>query len=72
MKLADWFKQPNADGSKRRKGVFAAAIGKVPSTVTAYLGGSAWPDRETMAKIAQVTAGEVTANDFVETAEAAK
>ena len=72
MQLADWFKGRNRDGSKRRKGDFALAIGKSPATVTAYLKGEAWPDRETMAAIARETGGEVTANDFVAMAEPAE
>lgn len=70
MKLAEWFSARNSDGSKRRKGDFARKIGKAPSTITAYLDGRAWPDRETMAAIARETGGQVTANDFVEPAEA--
>lgn len=65
MTLSEWFEIPNPDGSKRRKGAFADAIGKSKPTVTAYLKGDAWPDRTTMAKIAEVTSGQVTANDFV-------
>lgn len=65
MQLVDWFKLPNPDGTKRRKGDFASKIGKSPATVSAYLKGSAWPDRDTMAAIARETDGDVTANDFV-------
>ena len=65
MKLADWFNLPNPDGSKRRKGPFAKAIGKSASTVTAYCDGRAWPGREAMADIARETDNQVTANDFV-------
>ncbi len=65
MKLADWFKIPNADGTKRRKGPFAKAIGKSDGTLTAYLDGRAWPSRDAMEAIARETGGEVTANDFV-------
>jgi DNA-binding transcriptional regulator YdaS (Cro superfamily) len=69
MKLADWFKLPNDDGSERRKVAFAKAIGKTPGTVTAYLDGRAWPGREAMEAIVRATGGQVTANDFLEAAE---
>jgi DNA-binding transcriptional regulator YdaS (Cro superfamily) len=71
MKLADWFKERNADGSRRSKGKFAERIGKSPSTVTGYLDGSVWPTREAMQAIERETGGQVTANDFlhVEAAE---
>ena len=66
MKLADWFKTKNADGSKRSKGDFAARIGKSPGTLSAYLDGRAWPSRDAMEAIARETGGAVTANDFVQ------
>lgn len=64
MKLADWFAARNADGSKRSKKDFAQAIGRAPSSVTAYLNG-VWPSKEVMEAIDRVTNGEVTANDFL-------
>lgn len=66
MKLADWFRQPNADGSKRRKGAFAAAIGVTPSMITEYCEGRMWPGREKMEAIVRETGGQVTANDFLQ------
>lgn len=67
MKLADWFKQPNPDGSKRRKGVFAAEIGVTASMITEYCEGRMWPGREKMEAIVKATGGQVTANDFLQT-----
>ncbi len=66
MKLADWFKQRNADGSKRLRYVFAERIGRTPSMVTDYCEGRTWPDRETMEAIVRATDGAVTANDFLQ------
>lgn len=68
MRLADWFKERNADGSKRRKGDFAKKIGKSPSTVTAYCDGRAEPSASTAAAIERLTAGAVRAADFEEVA----
>lgn len=66
MKLSDWFKIRNPDGSKRSKEAFARAIDKAPGTVTAYLNGKAWPSRDAMQAIERETGGDVTANDFVQ------
>lgn len=65
MRLADWFKLRNPDGSKRLRYVFAQRIGRTPSMVTDYCEGRTWPDRETMERIMRETAGDVTANDFL-------
>ena len=65
MKLSDWFAIPNADGSRRRKDEFAAAIGVTPQIISAYCNDRMWPGRERMEAIARETAGEVTANDFM-------
>jgi DNA-binding transcriptional regulator YdaS (Cro superfamily) len=65
MKLSDWFAIPNADGSRRRKDDFAAAIGVTPQIISAYCNDRIWPGRERMEAIARETGGEVTANDFV-------
>jgi len=43
---------------------FAAQIGVTPEAVRKYLGGDRIPTREVMERIAEVTNGEVTANDF--------
>lgn len=66
MKLADWFKIRNTDGSRRLKYDFADKIGRTPSMVTDYCAGKTWPDRETMEAIVRETAGAVTANDFLQ------
>jgi DNA-binding transcriptional regulator YdaS (Cro superfamily) len=65
MKLADWLKIPNSDGSRKRRRVFAASIGVTPTMITAYCEGDMWPGRERMEAIVRETAGEVTANDFL-------
>jgi DNA-binding transcriptional regulator YdaS (Cro superfamily) len=66
MKLSDWFAIPNADGTRRRKDEFAAAIGVTPQIISAYCNDRMWPGRERMEAIVRETAGEVTANDFLE------
>ena len=66
MKLAAWFKQRNADGSRRLKGEFARRIGKTPSMVSEYCADTAWPGKETMEAIFRETNGAVTPNDFVQ------
>jgi DNA-binding transcriptional regulator YdaS (Cro superfamily) len=71
MKLGDWFKLKNADGSRRLKGDFARRIGKSPSMVTSYIKGDDWPSRDTMEAIARETGGDVMPNDFMQ-AEAAE
>jgi DNA-binding transcriptional regulator YdaS (Cro superfamily) len=70
MKLAQWFETPNPDGSRKSKGDFAANIGVTPQMISAYCADRMWPGRERMEAIARETKGEVTANDFVERAEA--
>ena len=65
MKLSYWFSIPNADGSRRRKDEFAAAIGVTPQIISAYCAGRMWPGRERMEAITRETSGEVTANDFL-------
>lgn len=70
MKLAQWLEIPNSNGSKKSKGEFAKNIGVTPQMISAYCADRMWPGRERMEAIARETKGEVTANDFVERAEA--
>lgn len=65
MTLNEWLSIPNADGSKKRKNAFAAAIGVTPTMVTEYAEGRMWPRREIIVAIERETAGEVTANDLL-------
>lgn len=65
MKLADWFKTPNPDGTRKRKGDFALRIGVTPQIISAYCNGSMWPGRERMVAIVRETQGAVTADDFL-------
>lgn len=69
MKLTDWLKLPNSDGSRKSRGKFAADIGVTPQMISAYCKGSMWPGRDRMEAIARETGGEVTANDFLQTDE---
>jgi DNA-binding transcriptional regulator YdaS (Cro superfamily) len=71
MTLNEWLAIPNADGSKRRKNAFAAAIGVTPTMVTEYAEGRMWPGRDIVKNIERETGGQVTANDLlnVEAAE---
>lgn len=69
MKLADWLRIPNPDGSKKRKYRFAERIGVTPTMITEYAEGRIWPGRDKMEAICRETDGQVTANDFLEAAE---
>lgn len=66
MKLKDWLKIPNPDGSRKRRREFAEKIGVTPTMITAYCDDQMWPGREKMKAIARETGGAVTANDFVD------
>lgn len=66
MILADWLKKNDI-----RRRDFAARIGVTPSAITDYCERGVWPKKETMQAIVRETAGEVTANDFLEPAEVA-
>lgn len=66
MTLNEWLKLPNQDGTRRRKGVLARAIGVTQTMVTEYAEGRCWPRREIMEAIMRETGGEVTANDFLQ------
>jgi 3,4-dihydroxy 2-butanone 4-phosphate synthase/GTP cyclohydrolase II len=48
-----------------RRSDFATRIGKSQSYVTMICRGEIWPSREAVSRIAEVTGGAVTANDFV-------
>lgn len=73
MKLADWLKIPNPDGSRKRRREFAERIGVTPTMITAYCkeDGAMWPSKEKMAAIVRETGGQVTPNDFLEISEGA-
>ena len=65
MKLSEWLETPNADGSKKRRDVFARAIGVTPQMISAYCKGAIWPSKERMRAISEMTNGDVTPNDFM-------
>lgn len=65
MTLAKWLAIRNLDGTRKRKRVFAQAIGVTPTMVTEYAEGRMWPRREIMEAIVRETAGKVTPNDFL-------
>ncbi len=61
MKLSDWL-----DRSGITRMAFAKQLGVSPGTVTALCNGeAAWTSRETAARIAELTKGAVTPNDFI-------
>jgi len=66
MKLSAWFDIPNPDGSRKNKADFALRIGVTPQMISAYCADRMWPGRDRMEAIARETAGEVTANDFID------
>lgn len=69
MKLADWLKIPNPDGSRKRRRDFALKIGVTPTMVTEYCKDEImWPRKEVMEAIARETGGAVTPNDFIDPA----
>lgn len=65
MKLSEYLE---AKGIKR--GEFAQSIGVTGGWITSLCDGSGWPSREVAERIAAVTEGEVTANDFLRVVEA--
>lgn len=71
MKLADWLKIPNDDGSRKRRRDFAARIGVTPTMITEYCEDRMWPRKEVMEAIFRETAGAVTPTDFINTTQAA-
>ena len=62
MRLAHWIKQNGITASE-----FAGRVGVDKATVSRWLGESeaTMPRRETLARIAEVTGGQVTANDVM-------
>jgi DNA-binding transcriptional regulator YdaS (Cro superfamily) len=66
MLLKDWL-----DREKMKRTHFAERIGVSSSYVTQICDGTLWPGREIVGRIAEVTGGEVTANDFMARPETA-
>jgi 3,4-dihydroxy 2-butanone 4-phosphate synthase / GTP cyclohydrolase II len=64
MKLSEYIE---AKGIKR--GEFAQSIGVTGGWITSLCDGTGWPSREVAEKIASVTDGAVTANDFLRVVE---
>lgn len=60
MTLSDWLRQ-----SRLSHDEFADRIGCDRSSVTRYVHGNRMPRPEVLRRIAEVTGGAVTANDFV-------
>lgn len=60
MRLAAWLTD---SGTARNE--FARKIGVTPGYVTQLCDGVVWPSRKVVEEIQRVTAGKVTANDFV-------
>jgi 3,4-dihydroxy 2-butanone 4-phosphate synthase/GTP cyclohydrolase II len=74
MKLADWLKLPNPDGTPKRRSKFAHDIGVTPTMITAYCDEQKpmWPGRDKMEAIVRETKGAVTPNDFLRRHESAQ
>lgn len=66
MKLADYL---TSKGIKRN--AFAAEIGVTPQTITGWCDGTFSPSMARATKIFELTDGDVTPNDFMETGCAA-
>jgi 3,4-dihydroxy 2-butanone 4-phosphate synthase / GTP cyclohydrolase II len=64
MKLSEYL-----DLRDIRRGEFARLIGVSGGRVTQLCDGSGWPSRDVAEKIAAVTSGDVTANDFLRVLE---
>lgn len=60
MRLDAWLRQ-----HRRKRSEFAREIGVSPQLITGYCKGEFWPSRDKAEKIAEVTQGAVTANDFM-------
>lgn len=60
MRLSEYLKSKDIKRSD-----FAQSIGVTGGWVTQLCDGSGWPSREVAEKIAAVTGGDVTANDFL-------
>lgn len=65
MKLSEYL-----DLHEIKRGEFARLIGVSGGRVTQLCDGSGWPSRDVAEKIAAVTEGDVTANDFLRLVEA--
>ena len=63
MKLDSYLQKHNLKPSQ-----FAASLGKPASTITRILNGTRLPSFGLMREIADATGGEVTANDFMDSA----
>jgi transcriptional regulator with XRE-family HTH domain len=59
MKLGDYLSAKSI-----RRADFAQMIGRSPEAVRRYMKGERKPEEDTMRRIAEITEGEVTANDF--------
>lgn len=64
MRLADWFKARNSDGSRRRKGDLARHLGRCQASVTGYVQGRCIPPEALIGQIERYTGGEVSAADW--------
>lgn len=60
MKLAVWLKRENLTQTD-----LAAKLGSGPSYVSQLCRGLLWPGRDVVEKIADITGGKVTADDFM-------
>lgn len=60
MRLPDYLKAMNI-----RRNAFAEQIGVSPGRITQLCTGVDWPSRKVAERIAEVTGGAVTPNDFV-------
>lgn len=60
MKLAEYLEARNI-----KRGDFARDIGVTAGWVTCLCDGSGWPSQDVAERIAAVTGGEVTPNDFM-------
>lgn len=64
MKLAEYLESKSI-----KRGDFAVSIGVTAGWITSLCDGSGWPSRDVAEKIAAVTGGDVTANDFLRVVE---
>jgi len=60
MKLAEYLELKSI-----KRGEFAQSIGVTGGWITSLCDGSGWPSREVAERIARVTEGAVTADDFL-------
>lgn len=60
MRLTEYLESKNI-----KRGDFARAIGVTPGWITSLCDGSGWPSREVAERIARVTEGQVTPDDFL-------